>query len=248
VTADAGPDVELCDAVEMTIVGTNTGGVDEFWTDLTGLQVDPDGTLSLNLDPGNYTFVYNAVDGLCFDTDTLDVTIFDLPEIEAGDDQELYFEEQVVIGGSPTTSDENVFTWSPSDLLLNDELLNPQTVEMTADTWFYVEVVDVNGCVAVDSMFISIIPQLDVVSGFSPNGDGMNDLWDIGNTGFYPTLVISIYNRWGDLLFQDGNGYVQPWDGTYNGTQLPIGTYYYVIEIDEPEYKATLNGPVTILR
>ncbi len=248
VTADAGPDVELCDAVEMAIIGTNTGGVDEFWTDLTGLQVDPDGTLSLNLDPGNYTFVYNAVDGLCFDTDTIDVVIFDLPEVEAGDDQELYFEEQVVIGGNPTTADENVFTWTPSELLLNDELLNPETVEMTADTWFYVEVVDVNGCVAVDSMFIHIIPELDVVSGFSPNGDNMNDLWDIGNTGFYPSLVVSIYNRWGDLLFQDGNGYVQPWDGTYNGTQLPIGTYYYIIEIDEPEYKATLNGPVTILR
>ena len=248
VIAEAGPDVELCDAVELTIIGTNTGGVDEFWTDLTGLQVDPDGTLSLDLEPGNYTFVYNAVDGLCFDTDTLEVTIFDLPEVEAGEDQELYFEEQVVIGGNPTTSDDNVFIWTPSELLLDDELLNPETVEMTADTWFYVEVVDVNGCVAVDSMFISIIPQLDVVSGFSPNGDGMNDLWDIGNTGFYPSLVVSIYNRWGDLLFQDGNGYVQPWNGTYNGTQLPIGTYYYVIEIDEPEFKATMNGPVTILR
>ncbi|MDG1779472.1 MAG: gliding motility-associated C-terminal domain-containing protein [Flavobacteriales bacterium] len=248
VEADAGPDVEQCDGIALEVIGTQTGGTTEFWSDLDGEQVDPDGTLSVELEPGEYTFVYNAVDGPCFDTDTINVTIFALPEVDAGEDQDVYFEEQVVIGGSPTTDVENVFTWTPSELLVNDEVLNPQTVEVTADTWYFIEVVDINGCVAQDSVFISLIPQLDVVSGFTPNGDGMNDFWDIGNTGFYPTLVVSIYNRWGDLLFQDGNGYAQPWDGTYNGTQLPIGTYYYVIDIDEPEFKATMNGPVTILR
>ena len=55
-------------------------------------------------------------------------------------------------------------------------------------------------------------------------------------------------NRWGDLLVESAPGYPEPWDGTYQGDPLPIGTYYYVIRVNEPEFPDPLTGPVTILR
>jgi gliding motility-associated-like protein len=58
---------------------------------------------------------------------------------------------------------------------------------------------------------------------------------------------VEIYNRWGELLFRS-EGYKEPWDGLYNGDELPIGTYYYVIDTNEPEFQDKISGPLTILR
>ncbi|WP_306641279.1 gliding motility-associated C-terminal domain-containing protein [Sanyastnella coralliicola] len=248
VTADAGPDAAHCFGIETNLIGTNTGGDGSFWADSLGTQIDSGDLLDIFLDPGVYEFIYVAQDGDCISQDTVLVTIYDLPLADAGLDQEVYFEEQTTLGGNPAADEENLIVWTPSDLLLGDDVPNPTTVEMTENAIFVLEVTDLNGCVSIDSVMVTVIPELDVPSGFTPNGDNMNDLWTLGNNLFYPSLNVEIYNRWGDLLFRDDRGYANAWDGTFNGNPLPIGTYYYVITIDEPEFKTTLTGPVTILR
>jgi gliding motility-associated-like protein len=92
-----------------------------------------------------------------------------------------------------------------------------------------------------------LLPSVDIPSGFTPNGDAMNDQWIIANSAFYPNIQVNIYSRWGEEVFSS-NGYNTPWDGTYNGDPLPIGTYYYVIEVNEPQFQNPLTGPVTIVR
>lgn len=248
VTADAGVDQSDCFGSAIELIGTNTGGDGEGWQTTDGINLSDNGSYTVLEEPGVYTFVYFATDNACIDTDTVTVEVFGLPTADAGPDQEIYFEEQAQLGGVPTTEEGNLVVWTPDDLLITADSYNPTTVEMTADQWFYLEVIDVNGCSAVDSAFISIVPLVDVVSGFTPNGDGMNEFWEIGNADFYPSLTVEVYNRWGELLYRSEGGYGRPWDGNYNGNPLPIGTYYYVITIDEPEYKTTLTGPVTILR
>ena len=82
-------------------------------------------------------------------------------------------------------------------------------------------------------------------SAFTPNGDGENDTWFIESIEYFPGAVITIYNRNGQKVF-DSIGYQQPWDGTYNGADLPVDTYYVVIKLnDEID---TINTTVTILR
>jgi gliding motility-associated-like protein len=90
-------------------------------------------------------------------------------------------------------------------------------------------------------------PQnIKIPNTFTPNGDGVNDVWNIGDLQFYPNCTVDIYTRWGRQLFQS-RGYGQAWDGTYNGQPLPVGTYYYVIGLNDGT-ATRLSGYVVIIR
>jgi len=69
-------------------------------------------------------------------------------------------------------------------------------------------------------------------SGFSPNNDGDNDTWVIDDLFFYPNNKLTIFNRWGDPVFE-ADRYQNNWDGMYNGDPLPEGTYYYLIDLGD---------------
>ncbi|WP_162946654.1 Ig-like domain-containing protein [Chitinophaga barathri] len=74
--------------------------------------------------------------------------------------------------------------------------------------------------------------QLRIPQGFSPNGDGVNDRFVIGNVG-NDKINLEVYNRWGNVVFKSSE-YRNDWDGTCNlglhiGQNLPDGTYYYVV-------------------
>ena len=77
----------------------------------------------------------------------------------------------------------------------------------------------------------------------TPNDDGKNDYWYIGNVSDIQGSSVAIFNRWGTKMFETSN-YDNDWDGTYNGAELPDGTYYYVIEHNGE----ILQGPITLLR
>jgi gliding motility-associated-like protein len=65
---------------------------------------------------------------------------------------------------------------------------------------------------------------------FTPNGDGVNDTWDIKYLDTYATCSVDIFTRWGQKVYSS-TGYPIPWDGTYRGAALPTGTYYYIINL-----------------
>lgn len=105
----------------------------------------------------------------------------------------------------------------------------------------------VNPSVTSNSITVSIsIPEKIIIpNAFTPNGDGSNDTWSIAALLSYPNCTVSIYNRYGEAVYQS-KGYQHPWDGRLNGKQLPVGTYYYIIDPQRDSQK--LSGPVTILR
>ena len=74
--------------------------------------------------------------------------------------------------------------------------------------------------------------SLIVTNAFSPNGDGINDSWGVPGIRFYEGARISVYDRGGSRLFYTESP-DQGWDGTFNGKQLPVGTYFWTIEIRE---------------
>jgi gliding motility-associated-like protein len=88
-------------------------------------------------------------------------------------------------------------------------------------------------------------PSIVVPNAFTPNGDGINDFWNIKSLTDYPQCLVSVYSRTGSLVFQS-RGYAKPWDGTYDGSPVPTGAYYYIIspQSDLPK----LSGYVVILR
>ena len=81
---------------------------------------------------------------------------------------------------------------------------------------------------------------------FSPNGDLVNDVWNIGNSDLYPKMEITIYNRWGQSVWKSGVGYPIPWDGKSNGEELPIDSYHYIIDLHNGT--KPIIGDITIVR
>ena len=104
-----------------------------------------------------------------------------------------------------------------------------------------------------DSIFTITISEktceISAEQVFTPNGDGINDTWNIYNTQFYPEFLVKVYNRWGQKVYEQSGTYTA-WDGTENGLKLPDATYYYIIYKDKNKKEAPdiIKGPVTIIR
>ncbi len=98
-----------------------------------------------------------------------------------------------------------------------------------------------------DTVTVFVYPEIRIPNGFSNNGDGKNDVWQIDNINQFPDNTVEVYNRGGELLFYS-RGYAVPFDGKYKGKNLPVGTYYYVINLNSPEQTKPYTGPLTIFR
>ena len=81
-----------------------------------------------------------------------------------------------------------------------------------------------------------------IPGGLSPNGDGINDTWNIQGLEDYPNASISVFDRWGKKLFFS-NSSSEPWNGTFDGKELPTADYYYIIELDNGK---KYHGVVTL--
>jgi gliding motility-associated-like protein len=89
------------------------------------------------------------------------------------------------------------------------------------------------------------ITSVDIDNAFTPNGDGINDYWKIADIENYPNATVQVFNRYGDKVFES-KGYTKPFDGTYNGGQLPTGVYYYIINLSNA--CSLITGSLTIIR
>ncbi len=87
--------------------------------------------------------------------------------------------------------------------------------------------------------------SLTIYNTFTPNGDRFNDTWGVPEVRFYEGARISVYEKGGARVFYTENPDVR-WDGTYNGKEMPVGSYYWVIQIEETG--ATRRGIVNLLR
>jgi len=118
------------------------------------------------------------------------------------------------------------------------------TAEGLAPGEYSIQVTDNAGCIDTDTILIKI-GTIGISTAFTPNDDNTNDVWEIDNLVMYPDCEVIIYNRWGDQLFSS-KGYDNPWDGTYKNKKLPLGAYFYVIDLKNGEKPMT--GSVTILK
>lgn len=115
---------------------------------------------------------------------------------------------------------------------------------------YIVTITDSYLCLLIDTFRIDI--PLIIPTLITPNRDGINDDFEIIGIGAYAKISVEIYNRWGDRLFlYDGSGQdytvkSKRWDGTYNGKDLPMGSYVFIINLFDD--KEPINGVCSIVR
>ncbi|PRY14892.1 gliding motility-associated-like protein [Pontibacter ummariensis] len=137
------------------------------------------------------------------------------------------------------------YRWEPIDYLNNPNIKNP-IAKPEKTTTYTVTVTTEEGCTDTASVTVEVIPAIKVPNAFTPNGDNVNEIWEIENYQTYPDMRVEVFNRWGNKVYSS-KGYGVPWDGTHNGKELPVATYYYLIYLRSTD-EEPISGNVTIIR
>ena len=161
--------------------------------------------------------------------------------------------DQVIRYGSSVqlNADSALFyTWAPNDGSLSNPNINNPIARPEAPTTYTVTGIDSHGCISTASVKIDLIyPQMFVPDAFTPNGDGLNDVFRMGSTGYYKLVEMSVFNRWGNMVYHATGSENKGWDGTYNGAPQDIGVYNYFLIASRPDGTLeSYKGTVTLIR
>jgi len=177
----------------------------------------------------------------CKISDSAMVSLYTNPSLELGSDITLCGDATQVI----TVEGFSTYEWS-TGATSNSIIVTPEsgTVSLIAT--------DEHGCKASDNLtIIKCDPDTlfnSITNTFTPDGDGVHDKWVIKKIDLYPDAKIEVFDKWGRLVFsRDGNYSGNEWDGTSNGKELPMDTYYFIIDFKSEGIKIR-KGTVTIVR
>jgi len=189
-------------------------------------------------------YVFTASNG-CADSLTSTITVMPTPSVNAGRDT-------LILEGGETklnaiASGRNItYKWFPSTGLSRDDIPDPVASPLE-DITYTLTVTSDQACAAMDNIRIKVLKQPEVPNAFSPNNDGMNDLWNVKYLESYANATVKVFSRYGGIVYQSSKGYSKPWNGQFNGIDLPVGTYYYIID-PKTKGRHVISGAVTILR
>jgi len=181
---------------------------------------------------GTYTATLSTLSGCTVD-DSTNVAFLPDPILNVSDTTICTFKNQTVTLTAPAGYVKYAWNNVPGNQTYN--VTTPQTVALT--------VTDANDCQTTQQIHVTEqCPDVEIPNAFTPNGDGINDTWNV--QGLDNTSTVKIFTRYGSLLYQS-KGYTTPWNGTYHNQKLPAGVYYYVITVKGD--KQTYSGSLTIL-
>ena len=139
------------------------------------------------------------------------------------------------------------YLWWPNTFIDYTDIYNP-IVNPDADITYFVRVTDISGCIDTARIVVTVLPDISTLvipNLFTPNSDGYNDNWEIGNIAAFTENELTIFNIYGQVIY-DITPYNNEWDGTYNGNKLPDGTYFYLLRLNDPLYVEPIQGVITI--
>lgn len=165
-----------------------------------------------------------------------------IPQVNAGPDKIIQVNASTSIDANVTPSGAYNYLWSPSLYLNNSTILKPVATPPSTTVYTLVVKDPATHCEGQDDVQIQVISKLYIPNAFTPNGDGKNDKWGIPGMALYPDATVTIYNRYGQKIYESKNYVNNLWDGRFKGTQQPAGTYIYVIDFGNKKIeKGTVN-------
>lgn len=186
-----------------------------------------------NLPPGEHTvYIYHrngCVTFVDFEIDAYEPLVLEAEKISESEIRATArggFGEYEYFFRGESFGDQNVFT-------------------ITMDATVEIMVRDQRGCVANFLMPFNFEGMPEMPNFFTPDGDNLNDYWQIGNREFFPNIDVKIYDRYGRVVAILDE--VKGWDGKYEGNELPTGDYWYVVNANDNE-KQQYVGHFTLYR
>lgn len=224
VEADAWPDTLICPGNSVELGAS--GGATYSWSPTQGLDNPTSQTPTATVNsPASYTVTVTDELG-CTGSALVNIGMLPPPEVFAWNDQVIDLGDRVEIHGSGT----GIGVWEP-DLWIDCTTCPSTWVQPEESMVYTITYTDGEGCTASASVSIILNGTLFVPNTFTPNGDGVNDVFGAWGTEL-DTFHLMVFNRWGELIFES-NSIDRFWDGTYKGVASQIDTYVWRVEATE---------------
>ncbi len=239
--ANAGPDLVICEGESIEIGQEATGTIS--WMPMQSLD-NATAILPLASPDTTTTYYLSVTEGGCQLTDTMIVNVFPAPEV--------IWNIQDTTVGRGTTLQVSVFggtvlSWTPASIV-HCLTCNETSVTILETTYLAVEIIDPNGCSAIDSVLITVDPDIcqpKLPNVFTPNGDQTND--ELAPVKWDTPYQLQVWSRWGNLVYDNkGNGI--SWDGKVDGTDAPSDIYAWMFTATICGEKQSIRGEVTLVR
>lgn len=193
----------------------------------------------------------------CKDSSEINVEVLDYPEIILPNVINLDYGDSIIIIPNVTPTNDWNYSWSPSVGLSCLTCANP-TLKINEDQMYSLIVSNRNNCNSEISFSVNVAPRPGVYipNNFSPNQDGINDIFSIlsTSTAIKSILYFKIFDRWGELVFEKNNFKISDansngWDGTFNNKKLNPGVFTYIAEIEFIDGQIEVySNDITLLR
>ncbi|MCB9265881.1 MAG: gliding motility-associated C-terminal domain-containing protein [Lewinellaceae bacterium] len=234
----------VCQGESMELIADGNGAFEWFDTSGTLVVTGPESVL---VTPETTTGYYLFVSNVCgLDTAFIELSILSPPEVNVGPVPVLQAGEPYTLSASGASQ----YEWIPEAFLSCGDCPGPVVAADSSLTYLVIGTGE-NGCRDTARLLIEVLdkdaPLIDPVNTITPNGDGVNDFFVIPELAFYPDHKLSIFNRWGDVVYESRN-YQGDWDGTYKGRELPAGTYLYVLVVEVSGEPYVIRKTITIIR
>jgi gliding motility-associated-like protein len=226
-----------------SIAAFASGAVEYYWRPAQ-FSASSDGSMVMLFPTNTTTYEVTGYDAFnCASTASVDVFVFPVADIEAGPDAYFNAPDSVMLYGNALGFP---CYWWPSEGLSCDTCEQP-LASPASITVYHLAVTDEYGCVNEDSVTVRPYFPIYVPNSFTPNGDGVNDVFLVGGikpTGFH----LLIFDRWGNLVFETKD-MDEPWLGQGPSDYfVSTEVYNWVIFFDSLERRTELNGHVVVVR
>ena len=144
------------------------------------------------------------------------------------------------------------YWWTNNDGTLSNPNLNDPIATPLQTTTYTVVGTSISGCKDTAEIAVTVTDPSPIVipTAFTPNNDGLNDIFRLANLTKQKLVEFSVFNRWGQVVYHNTSGDAKSgWDGTFNGSPAEMGVYNYFIIVSNPDgTNQTYKGDVTLIR
>jgi len=223
------------------IAQVNSGGFSPYTYLWSNSDTDTTTTVSPNV---TTSYDFTVTDNCGLDstvTITVNVPVYNLA-LSAPDVQGCMEEPITLTSSVSDGAGGYVYGWTGNGIITTNQANGSASVQGALTGIYIVGVIDQCGNTDSDTSDVIMNPcEITIPNVFSPNGDGINDVFYIDNLEYHPNSYLIIYNRWGQVVLESGN-YTNNW----NGNGLSDGVYYYILRKTDPD-ASEYNGNVTVL-